>query len=159
MLRYETLILTKPEITQDEITALDAAVRQKIKEANGSFVSFERWGKFRLAYLVKNHEYGVYFLARFEAKEASGLKELVKGLETKLSLTENVMRFMTTELDPKASLVYKRPQSLEEAPAHDVDSFLKENKMDGLLGERRNGRHRSDEDDFDMDAADNDINA
>jgi len=43
------------------------------------------------------------------------------------------MRSLFTHLDPKASLAYQRPKSLEEVPARDVETFLKENKMEGLL--------------------------
>ena len=44
------------------------------------------------------------------------------------------MRHMVSRLDANASAEYQRPKSLEEAPAsRDMDSFLKENKMEGLL--------------------------
>lgn len=45
------------------------------------------------------------------------------------------MRHVIVKLDTKQSLEYKRPQSVEDAPvARDVDSFLRENNMEGLRG-------------------------
>ncbi len=42
------------------------------------------------------------------------------------------MRNIIVRLDPLASLEYKRPESLEETPTKDIDTFLKESKS--LLG-------------------------
>ena len=38
-----------------------------------------------------------------------------------------------TKLDENHSLEYQRPQSLEEAPAREVGSFMKENRMDNMM--------------------------
>ena len=47
---------------------------------------------------------------------------------------EVVMRAMITRLDPKQSLEYHKPDSLEDTPStRDVNTFLKENKMEGLM--------------------------
>ena len=54
------------------------------------------------------------------------------------------MRNVVVKLDPTASLEYTRPESLEEVPTRDVDTFLKENKMTGLLNKSHAG-HVSDE--------------
>ena len=97
-------------------------------------ISFERWGKYRLAYPVKKHDYGVYFLSRFEvdrSKSFSLVKDLKSLFEVKYPIL--VMRNMTTALQPDQSLVYHKPESLEDTPMRDVDSFIRENKMEGLL--------------------------
>ena len=39
-----------------------------------------------------------------------------------------VMRNKIVRLDAHASLDYKRPESLEETPTKDIDTFLKESK-------------------------------
>ena len=61
MVRYETLILASPEITNQEAENLQKSYFDIIKEFGGQLVSFERWGKFHLAYLVKKNNYGVYY--------------------------------------------------------------------------------------------------
>lgn len=134
MNRYEVLILTIPEITSDETTHLEKEFGKTVQQAGGDVISFERWGKLRLAYPVNDNEYGVYFLSRFEVDEAKK-QELLETLKAFLAVKCNnvVARFMTCVLDPNASLAYERPESLEDAPTRDVGQFLRENKMEGLL--------------------------
>ncbi len=128
--RYEVLILTVPEITQDEIKQLEVELDKLVISTKGSIISFERWGKYKLTYPIRHNEYGVYFLLRFETPEV-----LTKQIDElfKIKLNSFVMRHIVTALKGD-SLLYQRPISLEEAPtSRDMSSFLKENKMEGLL--------------------------
>ncbi len=132
MLRYEALMLAVPEITQDEVKNIETSINAAIVKGGGSMVSFERWGKYRLAYPVKKNDYGIYFLTRFEVENA---EDVLKGLRSLFTIKLNtlVMRNMVSVLDINASLAYQRPQSLEETPARDVGSFIRENKMEGIM--------------------------
>ena len=132
MVRYETLVLTVPEITGDEAKHIEKELAQLVEKAKGALISFDRWGKYRLAYPVKKNEYGVYFLARFETEGASALPKEVANL-CKVKLNTVVMRDLTSRLADDESLVYQRPPSLEDTPTRDVRTFLRENKMEGLL--------------------------
>lgn len=136
MLRqYEALLLTVPEITKDEEKSIEKDVSRFVVQDKGSVISFERWGKFKLAYPVKKNEYGVYFLIRFEVPAGSTVLEEVRTFFA-VKLHNIVMRNVFSKLDPRRPFTYNRPKSLEEAPAaggRDVDAFLKENKMEGLL--------------------------
>lgn len=143
MVRYEALILAVPEITQDEIKQLESHIANLVSKVQGNVISFERWGKYRLAYPVKRNDYGVYFLTRFEMdkSQASLLKDLQVLFAVKLN--DIIMRTMIDVLDPKASLQYQRPHSLEEAPPKEAGSFMREGKMDGWDRDReRGGYHR-----------------
>lgn len=143
-LRYETLMLAIPEITKDEAAALEKNIEKIVKDSKGNLISFERWGKYRLSYPIRHHDYGVYFLARFEAT-ADKAGQLVHAVTElfKLKYNELVMRDMTTCLETEG-LAYVKPDSLEDAPARDVDSFVRENKVDGIVAK--------DEVDIDMDS-------
>jgi|GEM_PF-1043365 len=145
MFRYEVLMLTVPEITADETTALESQFEAIVKEHRATVLSFERWGKYRLAYPVNKNDYGVYFLARFEAG-VQDYRALVDAIRVFLMVKneELVMRHMIARLDENASLAYQRPESLEEVPARDSDTFFKENKMTGFMGKQ--GAHRASED-------------
>lgn len=134
MLRYEMLILTVPEITADEANTIESQINSIIDDAKGSVISYERWGKYRLAYPIRNYEYGVYFLVRYEVNQ-EGMHQLLNNLHTYFAVkqTELVMRHMITKLANNASLDYKKPESLEDIPTRDINTFLKENKMTGLL--------------------------
>ncbi|KKP35900.1 MAG: 30S ribosomal protein S6 [candidate division TM6 bacterium GW2011_GWF2_32_72] len=135
MLRYETLILASPEISTEEIKNMETQVDRIIKKYKGTVISFEKWGKYLLAYPVKKHDYGIYFLVRYELEESNN-NQLYKDIDMlfKLKFSDAVLRSMETSLNPNGSLVYLRPKSAEETTVKDVDSFLKENKMEGLLG-------------------------
>lgn len=144
--RYETLMLTVPEITQDEMKKLEKEFDRVVSEAKGTTLSFERWGKYRLAYPVQKNDYGVYFLARYEAPEGSGIQDELKSLFA-IKVNNFVMRQVSTLLDEKAPLAYQRPKSLEESPGTrgDVKDFLKEHKMEGLLSSSESKKPREQE--------------
>lgn len=150
MVRYETLVLTVPEITGDESKHVEKEIASVVEKNKGAMISFERWGKYRLAYPVKKNEYGVYFLARFETEGASSLPKEVSNV-CKVKLNNIVMRDMTSRLADDASLVYQRPPSLEDAPTRDVRTFLRENKMEGLLSTVEDEKRSAEARDVDMD--------
>ena len=129
MLRYETLFLAVPEITSEEASNLEKQFDKTVTEAKGSVVSYERWGKYRLAYPIRGYDYGVYYLMRFEVAE-DNKEALLEALKTIFSVkyVDLVMRNLVVRLNPQGSLDYKRPESLEETPTKDIDAFLKESK-------------------------------
>jgi len=133
MLRYEMLFLTVPEITGDEIESIKSYFQKSIRSAQGDMLSFERWGKYRLAYPVNKNDYGVYFLVRFEValEHRDALLKDVRGAYI-FKFNTLIVKNMIHRLDSSASLEYKRPESLEDTP-QDVDAFLKKNEMEGLL--------------------------
>ena len=149
--RYETLMLTVPEITQDETKRLEKEFDRIVADAKGTTLSFERWGKYHLAYPVQKNDYGVYFLARYEVPEGSGIQDELKSLFT-IKVNTFVMRSITALLDPKAALAYQRPKSLEESPGTrgDVKDFLKEHKMEGLLSTSEGRKSRAEDNVDDM---------
>lgn len=153
MVRYESLLLAVPEITGDEAKNIEKELASLVKNHKGELISFERWGKYRLAYPVNKNEYGVYFLARFEVESAGSLPKDVATV-CKVRLNTVVMRDMTSRLDADASLVYQRPPSLEDEPARDVRAFLRENKMEGLLSSVDDGKRMGSSDDIDDDIDD-----
>lgn len=130
--RYELLMLATPEITQDETKELEKQLSALIKTRKGSVVSFERWGKYRLAYPLKQGEYGVYFLLRFEVADLNNLNHDIHSL-LRVRFDNIIVRDMLTALEADMPLDYKRPRSLEEAPAGEEGSLLKNKKVEGLI--------------------------
>lgn len=147
MLLYETLILSNTHITNDEISVIEDFFDKLISNSDGMVKSFDKWGKYRLAYPIKKHDYGMYLLVRYELpliKVANILKELDSFL--KIKCNETVLRSVTKRLDSDAPLEYRRPEPVD-ARSGSLDTFLKENKMEGFLGgnssSRRNEENRS----------------
>ena len=141
MVRYETLLLANPSITQDEVKSIETSLTKVVQSKDASIISFEKWGKYRLAYSVQGsngmNDYGVYILVRFEAKVASGnLPKEITNL-CKVKLSKDIMREMTIRMDKNSSLHYQKPPSLEDTPstagAGNVESFLRKSNMEGLI--------------------------
>jgi|SRR5579863_1118391 ribosomal protein S6 len=144
MLRqYEALLLTVPEITGDEVKHLETTLDKTIKTGTGSTISFERWGKYKLAYDINKNDYGIFFLVRFEVPQGTTIVNDIKTL-LKVKLNNVVMRDMISVLNPKHPLTYQRPRSLEEAPAREAENFSKD-KMSNFFSSH------DDKDDIDED--------
>lgn len=134
MQRYEVLMLAVPEITQDETKSIEKQIDSAVRSANGSLISFERWGKYKLSFPVNRNDYGIYFLARFETPKVEETLNEVSSL-FKIKLNNIVMRNMLSKLEPNQPLAYQRPKSLEDAPeATTTRGFMDERKkIEGLI--------------------------
>lgn len=127
LMRYEVLFVTVPSITTEEASTVETQFNDLISNNQGKAVSFEKWGKYRLAYEINNSEYGVYFLSRFELPAhdlAAALEKLRQFFAVKYS--ETVVRHMVARLAPGASLEYKRPESMEDMPRREETAGKRE---------------------------------
>ena len=127
MMRYEVLFLTVPTITSDEVTAIETQCAALIKEHKAFQISFERWGKYYLAYPVRKNDYGVYFLVRFEVEDKNK-QALLEALKSFFAVKHNelVMRYVVTCLGENGSLEYRRPESLDNVHSREYAMYNKE---------------------------------
>ncbi len=137
MNRYEILILAVPHMTEDEAGSIERAIEKITKNVPGStLLSYDKWGKVKLAYEIKErgatHEYGIYFLIRFELVDPKALFDQVHLLLT-TKYSDSVIRFVTKKMTPGEPLIYERPEVTEDTSTRDVGDFLRKNKMEGLL--------------------------
>ena len=132
--RYETLLLLNTKATEDEISMIERQFDQILSTHEGKMLSFDKWGKYKLAFPVKNSTYGFYILVRYEA-EANQVPSLTQELNTfmKIKCNEIIMRFSNVVIPANAPLTYNKPESIDAIRTGGVDAFLKENKMEGLL--------------------------
>lgn len=136
MLRYETLILARPEITQDELSLLESQFDKIVSTSpQGKLSSFDRWGKYRLCYPVAKNEYGVYVLVRYELDGTQKLGTVFKNVDDflKIKCNDFVMRHVHIKLDKNAPAIYQKPEALDASRSANIDTFLKENKVESLL--------------------------
>lgn len=141
MCRYEVLVLAIPVITQDEIKSLQSYFEAVAKDLNGVVLSFEKWGKYKLAYDIRHnaerYEYGIYILVRFDMPNAANFTQKIGDVIT-LKMGNLILRHMVSRLDVRQSLLYQRPQSLEEAPmTHPADSHVRGPARTPFVGEIR----------------------
>lgn len=109
MLRYETLMLSNPEISVEDISNLEILLKEIIENAKGKLISFDVWGKTRLSYPVKKNNYGMYTLIRFEFPKG---EDLLNDIDQffKIKINDVVYRYVCHRLSMDASLEYKKPE-------------------------------------------------
>lgn len=136
MVRYETLMLIRPDITGDEFSSLEGDFARLVDGVEGKLSAFDRWGKYRLCYPVQKNSYGVYALARFEVAPES-MQKLLNDLQLhfKIKAHDVVMRHVNCRLADDAPQAYKRPDSLDTSSESRLDPsvrrFAKTIEQDG----------------------------
>jgi small subunit ribosomal protein S6 len=134
MIRYETLMLTRPELTNEELTMLEKNIEKIVTTASGVVKKFDKWGKYRLAYSVEKNDYGIYILVRYDVPShqvAAMVKELAQFF--RIACSEIVMRHVNVRLADDAPEQYKKPESVETLGTGSVDAFLKQHKIDSMI--------------------------
>ena len=91
---YELVIIITPEFEETATADLVDKVKSWITENGGSIESFEEWGRQKLAYLIRNHKEGQYFLFNLKMEPAA-----IATLERNFRLQESILRFLIINRD------------------------------------------------------------
>lgn len=118
MRKYECFFMIQPELSEEAMAAVSAKLQGVVETNGGTIVSYDPWGKKKLAYPVKKNSYGYYILMTF----ASG-PELVTELERIMRLDERVLKFITVKLEDVYS---PEPEQDVETEAVDQSSSEEE---------------------------------
>lgn len=97
MRTYQTIVVIDSLLKKEEIDSVIEKIIRIINNNGGKAVTIDRWEKRRLAYEIKKRQYGYYVEIVFEAPY-----NLVKILEHDYRLDENILRYLTVQLDKKA---------------------------------------------------------
>lgn len=90
---YETVFITKPEMADDALKALNEKVKTIVSNFGGEVVAQEDWGSKKLAYSIQKESRGRYTYFAF-----TGRGGLVSEIERNLRLNEGVMRFLSVQI-------------------------------------------------------------
>ena len=93
MRKYELVFIIKPmeeEATQAVVAKFEAMVANN----GGTMEKIDRWGKRRLAYLVKDFADGYYCIFHF-----TGKPETVAELNRVMKITDDILRHMIVKED------------------------------------------------------------
>lgn len=117
MLHYETIFVTDPNLTEEEIDELVKGLDHLATSAKGKVLKIEKWGKRRLAYPVSRREEGIYVLMTLEIPP-----DLVKEIDRRYRMNDRILRHLTVRVENEAQLgpspmMKPRPAEREEAPA------------------------------------------
>ncbi len=109
---YESIIIINATLEDAQIEAEIEKIKDFILKNGGEMRALEKWGRRRLAYAIKKKNNGFYVLYEFKAPG-----DIVAKLERQYLLNENVIRFMTIELNKKA---LKAKEVGQKTPISDI---------------------------------------
>jgi small subunit ribosomal protein S6 len=95
---YELIFVVQPTVEEEPLSALTEKITQTISELKGNVAQVDPWGKRRLAYPIKKHLEGYYFLMQLELPASE-----VRSLERSLKLMEDVIRYLIVRKDEKSA--------------------------------------------------------
>jgi len=95
MQEYEIAVLFDPGLEVDLSTAEDQ-VKKIVEQQKGKITASDNWGKRKLAYPIAKNEYAIYVFYTAQLNPVS----LVK-IEGTLNITNEVIRYLITRVDPK----------------------------------------------------------
>jgi small subunit ribosomal protein S6 len=98
--QYELVYILPPDTTEQQVTELHGQIEAVVTRLNGAFDRTENWGRKRLAYEIGPHKEGVYVL---EVINGSG--ELMKELDRRLKVMDQVIRHMVVRVDEEKKVV------------------------------------------------------
>ena len=94
MQTYETVLITAPNLPEeDEQTTVDS-LRQIVSDGGGELVTLDRMGRRRLAYPIRKFDEGNYFRLLSDSSH-----EVPHELERRARLSDHVLRSMTVRLE------------------------------------------------------------
>lgn len=96
MKEYELTVLIHPDLEADLETPL-TKVRDIIKNAGGTIVREDNWGKKKLAYPIKREDFGIYVYMDLELPADAPLK-----ISNTFNITDEVLRYLLVTADLKA---------------------------------------------------------
>ncbi|MEW6272476.1 MAG: 30S ribosomal protein S6 [Thermodesulfobacteriota bacterium] len=106
MRSYEALIAYHPDLGESAIKDQIERVKQIIGGSGGEVTQAVEWGLRDLSYRIKKQRRAFYVIVTFNGTGAT-----VAELERNLRIFENVLRYMTTQVDPnRPPLELHRPR-------------------------------------------------
>ncbi len=96
MTKYEMMLITRPDVPEEEIDKLTAQMDGVVSGAGGKTEKIDKMGRRRLAYRVKKQREGYYVLFTFE-----GNGDTVREFERRLKVTDSVIKFLTVRIDER----------------------------------------------------------
>jgi small subunit ribosomal protein S6 len=117
--RYETILIAHVDLSEDELSSLITRYSTIITGQKGILVKVERWGKRRLAYIIKKQARGFYILIDYAGETAA-----VNELERNLKINDKILKFMTVLRDDAVD-----PAALEQEIAEAAQKTEKKEEV------------------------------
>ena len=110
---YESVVIINAALEDEQVETTISRMQETITTHGGELLELDKWGRKRLAYPIKKAKSGYYVVIRFNATT-----DLVATLERNYRLDENVIRYLTIQLDKFAlEAIAKQKENLKNAEA------------------------------------------
>ena len=94
MALYECVLIARQDISAAQAEQLSEQFAQIVRDNGGTIAKSEYWGLKTLTYKIKKNRKGHYTLFNIDAPAAA-----VAEMERNMSISEDVLRFMTVRVD------------------------------------------------------------
>jgi len=98
--QYELVYILPPDSTEQQVAELHTQIEGVVSRMNGGIDKTENWGRKRLAYEIGHNKEGVYVLDMI-----NGSGELMKELDRRLRVLDQVIRHMIVRVDEEKKVV------------------------------------------------------
>src|SRR5216683_121485 len=109
---YEELFIVKPDTPEEEVDGFVGQIQHVITNGKGTVDKTDKWGMRKLAYRVQKYNEGIYVLIQFTSSP-----ELVKEIERRMRVSDQVIKFITVRIDEKLKKIEKRKKAREKRAA------------------------------------------
>ena len=113
---YESVIITRPELTESQIENLINSLSEIISNEKGKVVRKENWGLRSLAYKIKKNKKGHYFMLNLDSNPSA-----IFEYERQLRINEDIIRFLTIKINE----INSKPSILNLNNDEELDSSQK----------------------------------
>ena len=138
--QYELVYILPPDSSDQVVADLHTQVEGVVSRMNGQIEKHEPWGRKRLAYGIGHNKEGFYVL---EVINGSG--ELMKELDRRLKVMDQVIRHMVVRVDEEKKVVDRtQTKRRTESERRRVKRGLPPQRQPG---EGRSGMDSDDDDD------------
>ena len=127
MRKYETFFIVDPELTEEAYTLVGDKLKGIVETNGGTVLTYNPWGKKKLAYPVKKRNQGLYILTEY-----AGGPELVAELERNMRLDERVLKFITVKLEDRFDPEKEEARKRAAESAFGKEEDMSEKEAEGL---------------------------
>ena len=136
--QYELVYILPPDTTEQQVTELHKQIEAVVSKMSGQIEKTENWGRRKLAYEIARHKEGVYVL-----DVINGSGELMKELDRRLRVMDQVLRHMVVRVDEEKKVVDRiRTKRQTESERRRVKRGLPPQRQPGEGRARRCRRRR-----------------
>jgi len=111
MRRYESIIIFKPNMSEEEIAGETKRLVEVLKDKGAQDTHVEDWGKRDMAFEINKHSRGVYVVFYFATKN----HQLVGEFTQLLRLSEKILKFQTHLIDRSVEQVEEVAETAQES--------------------------------------------